>query len=240
MRFSATTLAACLAIACVSIEAQNFTVAQQEISVGGGRSTSARFEVTASINAIGGDSPGTSATYHERRGYIGQLNEAPSAIAESVQITPGRTVKILKSALISNDSDADDPFALLQIATLSSQGAPVITSGNWIFIDSPADGDSFTYTITDGLEVSVGVVTLNSAANNGVTFNIRILADGADAILRVFGIPGRSYQIQTTDSLTPPIQWTNLGAAETAASDGVIVRRETAPPQPRFYRAIQP
>jgi hypothetical protein len=236
----ATRLAACLAIAATSLRAQNFSVAQHEISSGGGRAASARFEVIASLNAIAGASPGTSAAYQERRGYIGQLNEAPAAIADSVQIVPGRAVKILKAALLANDTDADDPFALLQVASVSTLGAPIISSGDWLFLNTPADGDSFAYTITDGLEVTVGVVTLTAAAYDGRTFNIRIVADGADAILRVYGIPGRAYQIQTTESLTPPIQWTNLGAAETAATDGLILRREIAPPQPRFYRAIQP
>ncbi|HEV8543976.1 MAG TPA: hypothetical protein VGR78_16415, partial [Verrucomicrobiae bacterium] len=60
------------------------------------------------------------------------------------------------------------------------------------------------------------------------------------AIVRYAGIPGRTYEIQTTSSLASPIIWTPHPAGpQMAKPDGTFEIIDQAPPSPRFYRAIQ-
>jgi len=61
-----------------------------------------------------------------------------------------------------------------------------------------------------------------------------------DVIVRFAGIPGRTYRIETTADLTPPITWTPHPAGPlVAGSNGVLQLTDPAPPAPRFYRAAE-
>lgn len=223
---------------------QHFAIDHRAIDAGGGLSASARFEVTASIDPITATTIPASSTFINRSGYIGQLNEAPSLAPDYFVARPGRPLKVLKSTLLENDFDAEAaPLQFVSISATSVNGVPLSIVGSWVLYDAGPNNraaDSFTYVVTDGIDESTGIVTLANSEIEGVTFNIVLTAQGSDNLLRVFGIPGRSYQIQYTGSLSSPITWTNLGAPATAPANGLIQLTDASAPATRFYRAIEP
>jgi hypothetical protein len=54
--------------------------------------------------------------------------------------------------------------------------------------------------------------------------------------LQISGSPGRSYQIEVSSNLAPPVTWSNLGAATIAPASGVFEYSDSRPTSPRFYR----
>jgi hypothetical protein len=227
-----------------SAESPSFKIVQRSIDAGGGRASSARFEIVSAVNAIASGPTETSASFVNRPGYIGQLNEFPVAATDHFVARPGRPLKIQKAQLLANDTDAEDPLApLVAIPAFSANGVPLSWIGDWVLYAAGSNNnaaDSFTYTVTDGIDISTGTVLLTVANAEGVTLNIALLVQNGNNLLRVFGIPGRSYQIQTTGDLTSPIQWSNLGAPRAIAANGLVEATDIAPPATRFYRAIEP
>lgn len=222
---------------------EHFAILHRTIDSGGGSARSSRFEVVASINSATGESA-SSASFTDRQGFIGQLNEFPVLLADQFVSRPGRPLKILRSNLLANDSDVEnEDLQFVSIPATSANGVPLLLVDDWILYNAGPNNtatDSFTYVVTDGIDEATGTVFLTNTPFEGITFNIAIVPQGADNLLRVFGIPGRAYQIQTTASLTPPISWSNLGAPEVAPANGLIQRTDVAPPAARFYRAIEP
>lgn len=53
--------------------------------------------------------------------------------------------------------------------------------------------------------------------------------------LRLTGVPGRSYWLESTDSLNPPVMW-NPGPSVDVDGTGFIELTNSIPSQPRFYR----
>jgi hypothetical protein len=245
MAFSLAALATCAAAAeGPGAESQHFAIAHRAIDAGGGLSASARFEITASIDPITVTTIPTSPTFVNRSGFIGQLNEAPALAPDHFVARPGRPLKALKSTLLQNDSDAEGAsLQFVSIPATSVNGVPLSIVGDWVLYDAGPNNraaDSFTYVVTDGIDESIGIVTLANSEIDGLTFNIALTAQGSDNTLRIFGIPGHNYQVQYTESLAAPIAWTNLGSPAAAPANGLIQRTDTAAPATRFYRAIEP
>jgi len=219
-----------------------FTVQHRALDAGGGRSTSARFEIVSSLNSFGTVAASASATV--KSGFPGQLNEAPVATADPVIARPGRQLKILKTTLLANDADAEgDQFEIFSLPATSVNGVALSVIGDWVVYDADPDNrfnDSFTYTVSDGMDVSEGTVNVILTPMEGITLNIAVRPEGNNNLLRIFGIPGHVYQLQATSDLTPPIAWSNLGAARTAPANGLLEHLDAAPGTPRFYRAIEP
>jgi hypothetical protein len=223
----------------------HFAVVHHENAAGGGRSASALFEVVSSVNSIGAGLVGTSTSFSDRRGFVGQLNESPVSSPVSFTSQPGRPVKFLLSALLTHTFDADDDASLsfIDLPESSLNGVSMSVLDDWLIYNIDAQStsaDSFTYTVSDGIDQSVGVVTLSVNGLSGITLNIQITPKAGENLLRVFGIPGRNYQIQTTGDLALPIVWTNLGSPKLAPANGLMQVTDSAPPTTRFYRAIQP
>ncbi|HTH47806.1 MAG TPA: hypothetical protein VMB21_09870, partial [Candidatus Limnocylindria bacterium] len=108
---------------------------------------------------------------------------------------------------------------------------------------SAATVDTFNYVITDGTLFTTGTVTVILDPPPGTqTQNITGAALAADGAMQITaaGIPGRTYQLQATDSLEAPLAWTDLGSPVVAALNGQIQFTDLAPGSPRFYRVIEP
>ena len=225
-------------------ESAHYAIMHRSVASGGGRSSSQHYECVASINDLATETPGHSTSFIDRRGYIGQINELPVPSPDVQIARPGRPLKILKAALLSNDSDRDD-FTLhfWGVPAFSSNGIPLGVLGDWVLYDAGTGNtlnDSFTYTVTDGIDEATGTVTVSVVAFDGLTLNIQLQTTGLDNLLRVFGIPGHTYQVQFTGDLTPPIQWSNLGTPGTAPANGVLQLTDHGPLPTRFYRTIEP
>ena len=174
-------------------------------------------------------------------------NAAPVAGTDSVTRSKGRTVKVLISTLLANDTDVDGPSALTLtgVNSPSANGATVRLLGNYVVYEADAGdaNDSFTYTVSDGTATSVGTVNVTAADPAGVTLNIVLEAPvGSERQFTVAGIPGRAYKLQSATVLTGP--WSGVvgvGAAGNAAANGALLLRDVAPPGgSTFYRVIEP
>lgn len=225
-------------------QSAHYAIVHHSVASGGGRSSSQHYESVSSINDFATETPGLSTSFVDRRGYIGQINELPVPSPDVQVARPGRPLKILKAALLSNDSDRDDStLRFWSVPAFSSNGIPLGVLSDWVVYDAGTGNilnDSFTYTVTDGIDIATGTVTLSVVAFDGLTLNIQLQTAGADNVLRVFGIPGHNYQVQFTSDLTPPIQWSNLGAFGVAPASGLIERTDRGPFPTRFYRTIEP
>lgn len=170
----------------------------------------------------------------------------PVAVNDSLVRPRNASGKIHVSVLLANDSDAlGHTITLQSVSPASPNGATIVADGSWILYNPPNGfngADTFTYTISDGEDnTATGTVNVTVASDNGAeTFNISTTASGSDIVVRGVGIPGRTYQIQTTSRLTPPISWTSHPSGQLqAGGNGIFELTDIAPPDPRFYRAVQ-
>jgi hypothetical protein len=148
--------------------------------------------------------------------------------------------------LVTNDTDADGDFlTVIAVSSNGVAGGVVGLTNNWIYYAPPAGGgttDSFTYVVDDGgCGTDVGTVTVQIKPDSSLPLNL-----GADnlnngsALVRFDGIPGQTYRVLYTDSLTTP-NWQTLTNL-TADSFGVCQFVDWSPTNApaRYYRAVWP
>lgn len=222
-------------------------VVQQVLDAGGGRSTSARFVLDATLGGPGGGAGAVGSSV--RAGYAGQLNEPPRLLADAFDnLRLSESLKIPAAALLANDVDAEgDPITFTAVAATSLVGAALEVSEGWVFYRPaplPLPADEFTYLADDGVGgVSAGVVTLQAGAvDPGVTSNrvgLPVFLPGGALRVTFAGIPGRLYAIEVADDLTPPAAWQVL-ACGPAAGNGLMSADDPVPAAgTRFYRAVE-
>jgi hypothetical protein len=155
-------------------------------------------------------------------------------------------VRINASDLTTNDTVAlYDDLAVIEVSSNSSAGGAVSLDVPWIYYAPPAGGgasDTFDYTVSDGhCGTATGTVTVLTQADNPQPshFALARLSDGS-LQLTFDGIPGESYHLEYSDSLSPPV-WQVL-SSQAADGFGVILFTDSpvtnAPA--RFYRAMWP
>jgi hypothetical protein len=173
------------------------------------------------------------------------IDTPPVAGNDTIERYPTQGVKVRLSTLLANDSDADSDTLTPSVSSTSANGGTVTVSGGWVFY-TPAAGftstDSFTYTVTDGRGGSaIGTVTIAIKVDDEAGQNLTATDLGNGSFLiRGSGIPGRSYRLQYSDSLTPP-NWQDLaGGSVTADSTGVFEFTDTAGASSRYYRSVYP
>ncbi len=170
----------------------------------------------------------------------------PEAVADTVTRPAGRTLKVPFTTLLANDhAPAGPAVTVTAVDATSAGGVPVQWVGG-ILLYSPAASfnadDSFTYTISDGTHTATATVSVTVlAAPETPTQNIvsSVLTGGGVLEIKAAGIPGRSYRLQITGSLTSPVTWTNLGAVQVAPANGQMTFTDATPAAPGFYRVNQ-
>lgn len=180
-------------------------------------------------------------------------NVAPVAGADGVN-RPNTTqvAKVLKTALLVNDSDAD-PADILSITAVGSAlpaGAAAALVGNFVVYTAPAinsGNGSFTYTLSDGAggHTVTGTVTVTQTTPGppaaGAPNAVNILSSGPDFIVTFLGVPGNSYRVQYTVSAGSPYSWSEFipPATYVAPANTVFSHTDVAPPEStRLYRAV--
>jgi len=173
------------------------------------------------------------------------INTPPVANADTIERYPTQGVKVRLSTLLGNDSDADADTLNITVSSASASNGTVTVVGAWVYY-TPAEGhtnvDSFTYTITDGRGGSAtGTVTVAIKVDNVPTENLTISHVGGNSyLIKGSGIPGRTYRLQSTESLAPAA-WTDLpGASVTADSAGRFEFTDTTGAPTRYYRSVYP
>ncbi len=178
-------------------------------------------------------------------------NDAPLAGADSIaRPDRTRTAKIAKSALLENDSDPDsDPLTITAVGNATPSGATVVMAGAFIVYTAPSTnaGDgSFSYTLSDGpgghnVTNMVPVIEVASVPSPGSPNYSAITPSGSDFVLTFIGVPGHTYRVQYTTSLSAPYTWNEFSplAIYTAPTNGVFTHLDVNPSEPmRLYRAV--
>lgn len=192
-----------------------------------------------------------STDYTQRGGYVGQLNNAPAATNYTFTIVSNNTIEVPIRALLSTAADADgDSITFVSVASASAQNGTVGHSGNWVLY-KPAAGftgsDSITWVMRDSEgDQSTGTIlaqvtppaSQSQPMLNLVTITFDSAPNTTDATLGFASLPGFSYTVQYTDSLTPPVTWTTLGTATTTNGVFKIVDPTARNATQRFYRTI--
>jgi hypothetical protein len=174
------------------------------------------------------------------------VNTPPVATADTLERRLPNGAKVLISTLLTNDFDADgDVIEFLSFAPATTNGGTITREGDWIFYAAPAgltNGDSFTYTITDGRgQPVVGVVNIriNSDPLPPPNLTIATLGNGSYRIRFGGAAAGATYRLEWS-SLNPP-NWETLG---TVTADEVgraeVVDTPSDGTARRFYRCVSP
>lgn len=175
-------------------------------------------------------------------------NTPPIADTNTVERHPTSSLKIPLTTLLAGDTDPDGNTPLSVTAvTPSGSGATVTLSGTRVLYNPNGllTADTFTYTLQDSLgatstgTVNVNLITDPDPGNAGPNL-VSLVANGDGSVDVVFaGIPGRSYQIQTSETLLPG-SWVTR-ATVVADPQGKLPYHDSPPlPPTRFYRTLQP
>jgi hypothetical protein len=170
------------------------------------------------------------------------LNNAPVAGNDNMGAVQNqaRSVKIEKC--LSNDSDADnDTLTVIAVSASSTNGGTVTFNSTNITYTPAANymgADAFTYTISDSRGgVATATVTVQVYSQDALTPNIVSLTKvGSTATIRFAGIPGFTYHMERTTSLTAPVSWTDLGTIVVPANGIADYVDSAAPAGSAFYR----
>jgi hypothetical protein len=152
-------------------------------------------------------------------------------------------VRLNASVVISNDTAAlYDSLTVIAVSPNSANGGSVSLDGPWIYYAPPAGEpavDTFTYTVSDGhCGTAEGTVTVTPFLKNAQPMHLGIFRMGDGSLqLNFDGEPGGLYQLQYTESLSPP-RW--LALTNQAADDFGVFRFTDWPTTEvpaLFYRA---
>ncbi len=204
------------------------------------------------ITVVGTASNGTTTkTYQISVTRSAPVNNPPVASADTLtRANNTKVAKVLKSALIANDTDPDgDTLSITAVSNPQPSGATVVIAGNFVVFTAPtttAGNGSFDYTLSDGsgghtVTGSVTVSEISATTPVGAPNAIRILPSGLDFVVTFIGVPGNPYRIQYTTDLNPPYTWSEFSpqATYTAPDTGVFEHTDVNPAETsRLYRAI--
>jgi hypothetical protein len=111
-----------------------------------------------------------------------------------------------------------------------------------VFYTPPAgftNADSFTYTVTDNYGISAtGTITVAIKVDTSQGQNLTITTLGSSYLINGNGIPGYTYRVQSTSTLSPA-NWQNIGTV-TADGTGAFHYTDTPPGGQIFYRTAYP
>jgi hypothetical protein len=194
------------------------------------------FTVQASLSAVDAGLGGGTATATIT---VDAVNDDPVGVADTIFRAAGDDTKVKISTLLANDTDVEgDTLFFTGVASLSTGGATVSTSGDWVYyVHNGSATDSFTYTISDGHGgTATGTVTVNiQDPDTESSTALSIVVDGSGAHLTFDGLPGAIYTIEFKDTIGDP--WQIQGTASSSGL-GLFHYDDPAGGSARFYRYV--
>jgi autotransporter-associated beta strand protein len=172
--------------------------------------------------------------------YLVVTNTAPTANFLSMGAVSGLpvTLKIIggKHAPVDPDGDAVTVTAVGAAGngTTSTDGTNVTYTASGSFTGS----DSFTYTVTDTYGATATASVTVTVVASGEGFNKvsgPTALGGGDFRLTFLGVPGYSYALDWTGSLTPPVTWTPQ-LTNAADTNGFLIFTNNQVGSPNFWR----
>ncbi len=93
---------------------------------------------------------------------VTNVNDRPSAVGDNLEVDEGDTLLIDASHLLKNDIDPDGDPLTVTGTVKGAKGGVALSDGviTYTHDGSETTGDSFSYTISDGIELATGVVTI--------------------------------------------------------------------------------
>jgi subtilisin-like proprotein convertase family protein len=173
------------------------------------------------------------------------IDTPPVATNVTIERYPTMSVKVSFATLLASTSGAEGDTLTIIVSSTSSNGAAITVTNGWVFY-TPASGftnaDSFTYTVTDNFgESAVGAVFVVIEVDNSQGENLTITNLGNGSYLIVGnGIPGRTYRLQSTPSLSPADWQILVGGSVTAGGTGSFQYTNTPSGGTNFYRTVFP
>lgn len=169
------------------------------------------------------------------------VNLNPVAVADSITTDSNTVLVVFAPKLALNDSDPDgDTVSFAGASGTSTAGGSVVLNGSVISYTPPVDftgPDGFSYTLNDSRGgTTTGSVLLSVGPAPGLSLNLAsVRLQAGQPRVTFYGIPGRTYYVQTAPDIGGP--WTTA-AALAADSKGRIIFLDTEDPLPpqRFYR----
>lgn len=177
---------------------------------------------------------------------IGNINEPPDYVGYGFNCPLNSTAAVLASKVIAKTSDPEGAGrTLTAVNSPTAEGGTVTLTGGGVktINYTPPTGfngdDSFTVTISDGVNTITAVVTVKVGTGGSGNGNalISITVVGTDVLLKFAGIPGNHYELQRSGSLTPPVTWTPLTTL-TANASGFATYTDPSPPSPSYWRTV--
>lgn len=165
------------------------------------------------------------------------------AATGSMGVNYGCSGNLSVSSLLAQTSNVEGrPVSLVSVQAAPTARGGTVTIASGLITYQPQVGfagtDSFTYTITDGIQTVSGTVNVFSTTASGKTSNIYShVNEGGGKRMLGFGVPGRTYQLQFSLNLTA---WAPVSAAIECPSNGTLTLLDPGPlPPTRMYRLME-
>ena len=166
---------------------------------------------------------------------------------DSVNRPSGAAVTFNSAVLTVNDAigAGGGPLTVTAVSPNGVDGGTVSLTAGMITYTPPLDylgDDSFTYTVSDGVDTAVGLVTVRATDGSadpavGDVSGLVVLPNG-DYRVAFSGTPDSPYEIQWADSLELPITWNSLGTVQSDSSGELTIDHPNPPEPVVYYRAI--
>ena len=169
-------------------------------------------------------------------------NHPPVAVDATCYRAAGASLTIAISDLLTNVTDLDGDTITLQSVGAGIAGATITANGASILYVPGAgftsnNNDSFTYTVSDGFGGSATGNILVEVYSPAGPAQLTMPGNGVVNIT-FFGIPTRTYVVQTTTNLSAP--WWPI-STNTAGTNGIwLFTDPNATNAQQYYRAAQP
>ena len=170
-------------------------------------------------------------------GTITFANNAPVAANFGLGVAVGGTVSSQVIGKFASDADTNDVLTITVLSAPANGMASIVGGTNITYVSTnSAAGDSFTYTVSDGLASATATVTVSTYSPEG--FNrispLSVINPGTVAFTYL-GIPGYNYALDWATNLTPPINWMGV-VTNTAAGNGSLNYTNTSTEPVNFFR----
>jgi hypothetical protein len=219
------------------------TTASFNVSVTGDHDVESAETIVASLSTLVSNGRDVSLGTVEATGTV--TDDDPLLVAGNgaLAVKIGVSGKVKISDLLALTTIVEGrAVSLVPFTTITTaQGGTVTIVDGWIHYQPPAGysgPDSFTFSITDGVQTVTGTVFITASAETGATVNIfKLVDEGDDKRVLALGIPGRGYRLQISDDLSA---WTNSGSVVVCPAAGTMSFLDEGPlPETRFYRVIE-
>lgn len=173
-------------------------------------------------------------------------NNLPAFAGMSVGTLMGSPVNIFVAKVLARSSDPDgDAVVLTGVTAATAQAGTATLVGTTITYTPAASfsgADTITFTLSDGIAPVDHTIAVTVSPDAVFTSpeNAPRITDLGGGPMRIafFGIPGRTYGIQRSETMAPG-SWTQI-AAVTAAANSTVTFDDPSPPGTAFYRIVFP